>query len=283
MKALDTRPISSPSDLAKQESFILKDDLKGLTGAEKTKFYIDLCNYIGLSPITKPFGIYEFQGKEVLYIKADAFDQLCAKNKVSRRILSQDVVTQAGIIKQDFIIMGEGNEQAYLVKVEASRMIDGEKVLAEDVSVVPVLEEQFKWVGGSRQSQGYKKNFNSLMKAITKAYRRAAKKLISLGSVILEDDIEDQASVRDLNLETGDVVGGKNEGDILDIALPTAWRGFKTLKEIDMIDAALLDTLEKELIKSKETKGLSEGWKTVLERIDQHLTKVEREMFEKGK
>lgn len=273
VNALPTQ--ATTQSLQKQENFILKDDLKGLSGPEKTKFYLDLCSHLGLSPITKPFGIYDFQGKEVLYIKADAFDQLCAKQKVSRRIVQQQVATANGIINQDFVTMGDGNDQTYLVKVEASITVDGEKVFAEDIAEVPVKEEKFEWTGWGNDrkkvSKGMHRNTNALMKAITKAYRRAAKKLISVGSVLLEDDLETSTNARDLNLSTGDVVGGPSEKNPLDVALPAKWKGFSTLKEIDEKDSELLSVLFKELTEAKATKGLSEQWNTVLQVIEKNV------------
>lgn len=262
------------SKLSKSEAFVLKDDLKSLTSEQKKDFYLDLCAYLGISSITKPFGIYEFQGKEVLYIKADAFDQLCAKNKVSRKIMQQEVATPHGIIKQDFVMMGEGKDQAYLVKVEASIKVDGELVVAEDVAEVLINEEKFEWSGTygnkTKVSKGFSRNTNALMKAVTKAYRRAAKKLISLGPVMLEDDVE-REGMRDLNLQNGAVVGGPNKKDILDLALPRVWKGFNNLKDIDNTDSEKLFELYTELSNKTE---LSEEWKSVLVFLDKYYSSL---------
>lgn len=269
-----------PQDLTKKQNFLLKDDLKGLTPEEKTKFYLDLCSFLGLSPITKPFGIYEFQGKETLYIKADAFDQLCAKNKVSRKIVPQQIVTQHGVANQDFILLGEGNEQTYLVKVEASIKVDGELVVAEDIAEVLIKEEKFEWRGfgndKKKVSIGFHRNTNALMKAITKAYRRAAKKLISLGAVLLEDDLSDSSGIREINLQNGEVIGGKNKKDILDLALPAPWKGFTNLRELDDQDSEKLHTLFVELETAKRSaKGLTEQWGTVFEKLKTHFDSLE--------
>lgn len=238
----------------KEENFLLRDDLKSLTGAEKTQFYKDLCRHLGLDPITKPFGLYDFQGKEVLYIKANAFDQLCARNRVTRRILPQEVIIGDKIIKQDFVSMGDPSnlsELVYMVKVEASLMVDGEKVCAEDVAIVP----QYDF---NKYTQKYTRNNNALMKSITKAYRRAAQKLISIGTVLLEDDLEVQGTPRELS-ETGESVGGKSV-EILDYKLPKNHKGYSTLKEMMLKegDDSLIE-LDKTL--SKQT--LSEEWKAV--------------------
>jgi len=277
MQPIITRTLFQPDNknqLSKSEAFVLKDDLKSLTSEQKKDFYLDLCNYLGISSITKPFGIYEFQGKEVLYIKADAFDQLCAKNKVSRKIMQQEVATPHGIIKQDFVMMGEGKDQAYLVKVEASIKVDGELVVAEDIAEVLINEEKFEWSGSygskTKVSKGYSRNTNALMKAVTKAYRRAAKKLISLGPVMLEDDVE-REGMRDLNLQNGAVVGGSNQKDVLDVALPKAWKGFNNLSEIDKQDSEKLFELYTEL-KSKQ--NLPEEWKSVLEVLNNYYINI---------
>ena len=151
-------------------------------------------------------------------------------------------------------------------------MIDGQKVLAEDMAEVLVKDEKFKWVNGQKQSTGFHRNTNSLMKAITKAYRRAAKKLISVGPVMLEDDLESAQDARELNLTTGDVVGGANTVDALNVALPSVWRGFKTLREMDDKDSELLSVLQKELTDAKASaKGLSTQWTQVLQVIEKHF------------
>lgn len=247
----------------KEENFLLKDDLISLTSAEKAKFYKDLCTHIGVDPITKPFGLYSLQGKEVLYIKANCFDQLCAKNRVSRKIIPQDVIIGEKVIKQDFVTMGDPSifsEVCYLVKVEASKIIEGEKVTAEDIAQVP----QFEW---NKFDKKWTRNNNALMKAVTKGYRRAAQKLISIGSVLLEDDLDkEQGQIREIS-EAGESVGGPTL-DKLDIRLPKSYLGCQTLKELMLKHGdESLQVLDQKLNKEP----VSEEWKTIRQAINAYF------------
>lgn len=58
------------------ESLVLKGDISGLTPLQKTEYYNGLCHSLGLNPATQPFQVIKFQGKETLYAKKDATEQL---------------------------------------------------------------------------------------------------------------------------------------------------------------------------------------------------------------
>jgi hypothetical protein len=67
----------------------LHGDLKGLTDQQKIAYYRAVCDSLGLNPLTSPFQILKLDGKEVLYAKRDATDQLRKVNGVS--VVSQQV------------------------------------------------------------------------------------------------------------------------------------------------------------------------------------------------
>lgn len=268
IKSEPSKSVAAPAvALDKSQNFLLKDDLKGLSPAEKAKFYLDLCTYAGIDPITKPFGIYDLSGREVLYIKATGADQLAIRNKVSRFIVPQEVLEGGVVVKKDFVVVGDGKQdEHYLVKVRAERKIDGEMVFIEDVAMVRIWQE--KKYGG--QSKGWIIDSNAYMKAVTKAMRRSTLKLVGL-HMPTEDDIEDMKHAKEMNLATGNIVGGSGDGDILDMAFPSPQSGFKTMREMvnHKGDEELLK-VKKALQDAKDKENLSEQWNTILERITEY-------------
>lgn len=267
------------------DKFLLMDGMKGLTPDEKIDYYKRVAAHYGLDPVTKPFGVFDMSGREDLYIKATAFDQLCAREKVSRKILQQDVETKTGqIMKKDFLVVGEGREEAYIVKIECSRKVDGDVVAVEDIAVVPVWYEKFKWVGSgtnrSKVSAGYAFDENALMKSITKAYRRGAAKLINM-PLMLEDDVRaagDDAAIKEINLQTGTPVGGDGAGHPLMVALPSPYLGASNLKELESHKGIeTLYKLQKDLKKSKDEGKISEQWSAILDRLDSYLAGFDKQ------
>lgn len=69
------------------EKLALKGDLNGLTNEQKVEYYRAVCHSLGLNPLTNPFQIIKLDGKEILYAKRDATDQL-------RRLYGVSVISQ---------------------------------------------------------------------------------------------------------------------------------------------------------------------------------------------
>jgi hypothetical protein len=58
------------------QSLVIQGDLSKLNEGQKVQYYMELCRSLGLNPVTQPFALLKFQGKEVLYAKKDATEQL---------------------------------------------------------------------------------------------------------------------------------------------------------------------------------------------------------------
>ena len=58
------------------ESLVLHGDISKMDSNQKVTYYDWLCKTLGLNPSTQPFQIIKFQGKEILYAKKDATEQL---------------------------------------------------------------------------------------------------------------------------------------------------------------------------------------------------------------
>jgi len=57
-------------------SLVIHGDLSKMNEQQKVAYYMEFCHTLGLNPITQPFAILKFQGKEILYAKKDATEQL---------------------------------------------------------------------------------------------------------------------------------------------------------------------------------------------------------------
>lgn len=140
------------------ESIILKGDISGLNTKQKIQYYKMYCERLGLDPATQPFKILNLKGKEVLYCDRSGVQQLSNKEKVSHEIKDRENI----------------NNEIYNVYARAS-LPDG----------------RFTESIGSVSIAGLKGNdlANALMKAETKAKRRATLDLLGLG-ILDETEIE---------------------------------------------------------------------------------------------
>jgi hypothetical protein len=65
------------------EKLLLKGDLSSLTPPERLSYYKNLCQTVGLNPLTKPFEYLDLKGKQVLYATKGCTEQLRAIHNVS--------------------------------------------------------------------------------------------------------------------------------------------------------------------------------------------------------
>ncbi|MHC5779208.1 hypothetical protein [Nostoc sp.] len=77
-------PAMSHSALAEiAESALIQGDLRGMTPAQRIEYYLQLCQSVGLNPLTKPFIYVEMKGKLVLYPRKEAANQLAKNHGIS--------------------------------------------------------------------------------------------------------------------------------------------------------------------------------------------------------
>lgn len=141
--------ISADNNVISQ--LILNGDLSKLTATDKVKYYNGYCERIGLDPFTKPFDILRLNGKEVLYCTRSGTQQLNKLHGVSHKITARELIEAAGV---------------YQVSVEAS-LPDGR--CTESIGAVNIA---------GMKGEMYA---NAIMKAETKAKRRATLDLLGLG------------------------------------------------------------------------------------------------------
>jgi hypothetical protein len=131
------------------EDFIVRGNLGALSPEAKTAHYIQLCNSLGLNPATKPFEYITLQGKETLYARRDATEQLRKIHNVSLDITGRESVGDV-----------------YVVTARAT-MPDGRR--DESTGVVSI-------VGLKGEALA-----NKLMSCETKAKRRVTLSIVGLG------------------------------------------------------------------------------------------------------
>ena len=150
---------------------ILQGDLSKLSANDKVKYYNGYCERMGLDPFTKPFDILRLNGKEVLYCTRSGTQQLNKLHKVSHLITSRDTNQEAGV---------------YIVTSKAS-LPDGR--CTESIGAVNIQ---------GLKGEAYA---NAIMKAETKAKRRATLDLLGLG-VLDESEAETIPNATTVALQT---------------------------------------------------------------------------------
>lgn len=131
------------------EALVCDGNLSKLSAQQRVVYYTTLCKHLGLNPATKPFGYLVLNGKLILYALRNCTDQLCGIHKIST------------------VPVGEGKnvDGVWVVQYKASTPSGRETVSTGAVKI-----------------EGLKGDFlaNALMKAETKAKRRAVLSLVGL-------------------------------------------------------------------------------------------------------
>lgn len=130
-------------------SLVLSGDMSKLTPEQKVQHYVRVCESVGLNPATQPFEYLRLQGKEVLYAKRGAADQLRQIHGVSVSVVSKTI-----------------EDGLFMVEVMAT---DKTGRTDADIAAVPIAG-----LRGEAKA-------NAIAKAITKAKRRVTLSICGLG------------------------------------------------------------------------------------------------------
>lgn len=145
------------TSLEKIEEVLVQGNLQSLNPEQRVSYYKEVCNSLGLNPLTKPFEYITLNNKLTLYATRACTDQLRKINKVSVRIKDRQSI-----------------DGVYVVTAEAT---DSTGRIDESIGAVPVLN-----LKGDALA-------NALMKSETKAKRRATLSICGLG-FLDESEIE---------------------------------------------------------------------------------------------
>jgi hypothetical protein len=139
------------------ESMVLRGDISALTLQERAKFYLQMCESLGLSAASQPLAVLKLNGKEILYPTRGATDQLAAIHRLTRRMIDGPRVIDLAGTKLVFAVCEAAHPNG---RVETA------------TATVPLADP-----------------VNVLMKAETKAKRRATLSILGLG-MLDETEIE---------------------------------------------------------------------------------------------
>jgi hypothetical protein len=144
-------------DASTVERVLLHGDLQKLTPSQKVSYYKSVCDSVGLNPLTQPFQYLVLNGKEILYARREATEQLRKLHDVSIEIRAREFV-----------------EGTYVVTARAS-LPSGR--VDENIGAVPL-----EGLRGEVRA-------NAMMKAETKAKRRVTLSICGLG-MLDETEVE---------------------------------------------------------------------------------------------
>lgn len=138
-------------------NLVLNGDLKQMTPTQKVEYYNKFCFALGLNPLTQPFQLIKFQGKEVLYATKSCTEQLRQINNIS--------ITGIDKVFQNDLFLVTAHVKDANGRTDAST--------------------------GALSIKGMSGNdlANALMKAETKAKRRATLSICGLG-ILDESELE---------------------------------------------------------------------------------------------
>lgn len=139
------------------EQALVGGDLSRLTPAQRNVYYHQVCESLGLNPLTKPFAYINLNGKLTLYALKDCTEQLRSLRGISVQIVAREVV-----------------EDVYVVTARAS-FANGR--CDESIGAVPI--------GGLKGES----RANAMMKGETKAKRRVTLSICGLG-MLDESEVE---------------------------------------------------------------------------------------------
>ena len=142
------------------ERVLVVGDLAKLTAQERVSYYLAVCNSMGLNPLTRPFEYLNLNGKLTLYAVRNCTDQLRSRHGVSTEIVKR---------------ASQGRDSELYEVIARATTADGR--YDESSGVV--------YIGGLRGEA----LANALMKAETKAKKRATLSLVGL-SMLDETEVE---------------------------------------------------------------------------------------------
>ena len=228
------------------ESLVLQGDISKMQPNQKVDYYNWLCKSLGLNPATQPFQIIKFQGREQLYAKKDATEQL-------RKIYGVSV-TELEKLFQDGLYIVTAKVQDRSGRCDA----------ATGAVVV-------KNLNGEALA-------NSIMKAETKAKRRATLSICGLG-MLDESETDTIGKFEAVDIKTGEIIQKQEvipEPPKIDYYEQV--KDFKTMDEVKAWWSELDELQKKAAYKAKE----SAKARIVEDDIEDLIGKLKTNTYEKN-
>lgn len=223
-------PDAQPVTMTAFEQVIVGGDLSTLSPAERVSYYAKTCESLGLNPLTRPFEYVRLNGKLTLYARKDATDQVRSLRKVSLSITSRERL----------------DGDLYVVTARASLPSGRHDESTGAVCLAGLRGEALA---------------NALMKAETKAKRRATLSLCGLGWLD-ETEVDSIADARRVRVnDDGELVSSSRQ-----LEAPAA--------DVDAMRAELLELILKLKEPEKAEKAMREWAGDNPARLAQLLDKV---------
>lgn len=139
------------------EKVLIQGDLSQLSPTQRLEYYLSLCRTLGLNPLRKPFAYINLGGKLTLYALKSATDELRRIHKISVTVVARERTADSYVVSVR-ATMPDGRTDESIGAVALNRSHKG--------NVTPLAGEDLA---------------NALMKAETKAKRRATLAICGLG------------------------------------------------------------------------------------------------------
>lgn len=150
-------PAPAPPSATEIERVLIGGDLSKLTAEQRNTYYMQMCQSLGLNPMTKPFAYITLSGKLVLYALKDATEQLRKLHGVS---ITEVTSSQVGDV---FVVAAKAQDRTARTDAATGAVAIG-NLKGEALA-------------------------NALMKAETKAKRRVTLSICGLG-MLDETEVE---------------------------------------------------------------------------------------------
>lgn len=213
------------------EAVLINGDLSKLSAEQRIHYYNRVCETAGLNPLTQPFNYLTLNGKLVLYARKDATDQLRMIHKIS------------------VVEMTESEREGVLTVTVKVQNADGRSDMDK----------------GAVKTEGLKGDAlaNAIMKAATKAKRRATLSICGLG-LLDETEVETIPNAAVLDAAAGEASVSpslptpRQRNSSASLKKSAAWDSF-TDKLHHYIDSRDLDGL-KAWFKSESVRDRIAAW-----------------------
>lgn len=198
---MSTQMVEKKADaFAVMENVVIQGNLAQLTPEQRVMYYRQVCESVGLNPLTKPFEYITLNGKLTLYARRDATDQLRQLHGVSIEDMAETE-----------------REGVYIVTVKAKNK-DGRTDMAKGAVTISNLK-------GDALA-------NAMMKAETKAKRRVTLSICGLG-VLDETEIGTIQGAESIlvNAVTGEIEGNEESPASVKISTTAKQEFAKQMRE----------------------------------------------------
>jgi len=101
---------------------ILGNDLSSLTPMEKVQHVRNICDSIGLNPLTKPIQLLKFQGKEIPYMTKDGTEQIRNNHQVSIMRLETEILKNDLYIVKAYASKPDGRQDCSTSAISLSNL-----------------------------------------------------------------------------------------------------------------------------------------------------------------